>query len=216
MQTQSFHTSYMETLFREPEKIVRRLRNLQERGVEFDTIVGTGISGLIPLKQAADELGIHWLAVRKPGENSHSGSLLTGEIGDKWLMVDDFMQSGATVKRVVEAITRAGVKSQFVGLLQYEAPDWDEGNAFATPIYIAKRLRDFGYESDVIFEASEPKEDKDRKEKKKNERIRFKEKGAYRPTGSFPQSRNGDPTQTYDSSFEYLLGAYERGLEIRS
>lgn len=123
-------TSYLRGLDN-PDKIVQELRNLRDSGVEFDTIVGTGVSGMIPLLYVARELGIHWLAVRKPTEKSHTGLTAEGRLGRKWIFLDDFIDSGQTLRNVLQAVESAtyhsGFHTQFVGVYSYAARPFRNG-----------------------------------------------------------------------------------------
>lgn len=90
--------------------------------VEFDTLVGTGVSGMIPLLYVAKALNVNWLAVRKVGELTHTGSTVEGELGRKWLFLDDFIDTGKTlahVKRTIDISREAGFISKFQGVFQY-------------------------------------------------------------------------------------------------
>ncbi len=77
--------------------------------VDFDTIVGTGMSGsiVIPLlaKALNDRNGteINFLLIRKEGVGAHTSSHV-GHLGARWIFVDDFIASGATYQRVRRAV----------------------------------------------------------------------------------------------------------------
>lgn len=74
------------------------------KDVEFDTLVGRGLSGAIVVPRLAALLGVKWLIVRKPGDSSHSCKRAEGYLGKRWLFVDDFILSGETYGEVVKAI----------------------------------------------------------------------------------------------------------------
>ncbi len=86
---------------------------------EFDTIVVTGVSGLIIGPVLAHLTGKKLLVVRKPNESTHSYNYIEGEMGHQWIFVDDFISSGGTLDRVVERVNVnfGGVK--FVGFYSY-------------------------------------------------------------------------------------------------
>lgn len=137
------HTNWMRELT-EPIEIVDALNllregklPLKERGswgepvnngrfypkVEFDTLVATGLSGVLPLLYVAKELGVNWLAVRKEGENTHTNTMAEGSLGKKWLFLDDFMETGKTLVHVLKVIERkkltTGFETEWVGGFQY-------------------------------------------------------------------------------------------------
>lgn len=113
---------------------LRTIAENELEGVEFDTVVGTGLSGLLPLAVLADHFGVHFAAIRKPNDSSHAGGdLFEGTLGDRWLFVDDFISSGTTFNRVLETVHKTARdnshKTECVGALQY---DRDERRRFLT------------------------------------------------------------------------------------
>lgn len=109
--------SEYETLESELVKAARRR--------DFDTIVGTGLSGSLVVPALARKLGKHWAVVRKPGVSSHSGErVCEGTLGERWLFVDDFVSSGATLERVKAAIRNwarsCGHATQYVDTWEYQ------------------------------------------------------------------------------------------------
>lgn len=102
--------------------------------VDFDTIVGTGFSGGVVIPSLALAMGKKFVLIRKETDDSHHGQgRLLGELGDRWLFVDDFVSSGATRRRVVEKIAAACVvedaSTTFVGQYMYVNYS-DEGPTF--------------------------------------------------------------------------------------
>lgn len=74
-------------------------------GVDFDTLVGTGFSGSIVIPSLALALGKKFVLIRKETDDSHHGKgRLVGELGERWIFVDDFVSSGKTRRRVIEKI----------------------------------------------------------------------------------------------------------------
>jgi hypothetical protein len=103
------------------------------KGLRFDTIVGTGLSGTLVVPHLARGLGRNWLLVRKE-ESPHSTGLLVGWLGTRWLFVDDIISSGLSLKRVQEAVTEADEqrrkwevhpKARCVGAWLYEVSPGD-------------------------------------------------------------------------------------------
>lgn len=75
---------------------------------EFDTIVGTGFSGGMVIPMLATKLKKKFVLIRKETDDSHHGSgRLLGELGERWIFVDDFCQSGKTKRRVIAKIEDA-------------------------------------------------------------------------------------------------------------
>lgn len=102
-----FNTWYMDNaLFDLAEVIKAAQQGL--RGVEFDTLVGTGFSGGIVIPSLALAMGKKFVLIRKETDDSHHGKgKLCGDLGQAWIFVDDFVSSGKTRKRVIEKIETA-------------------------------------------------------------------------------------------------------------
>lgn len=103
----TFRTYYMdEAVFSLSEVIETAQKKLAD--VEFDTLVGTGFSGGIVVPSLALAMGKKFVLVRKETDDSHHGSgQLLGELGPRWIFVDDFAQTGRTQKRVIRKIKEA-------------------------------------------------------------------------------------------------------------
>jgi len=121
-------SSYFSMAFDDPEKILAPARKALAT-VTFDTVVGTGLSGALVVPIFAREFGTNFAVVRKPGESNHDIGSIVGRVGDRWLFVDDFIASGATLRRVkaVMADLRqgtwgdpAGIDSEYVGAWLYQ------------------------------------------------------------------------------------------------
>ena len=94
------------------------------RGVQFDTMVGTGFSGALVVPILARVMGKNILLIRKPGDSHHHGTAIAeGDLGDRWVFVDDGIATGTTYRRVHKAIhelsTAHGVHPQFAGAYIY-------------------------------------------------------------------------------------------------
>jgi hypoxanthine phosphoribosyltransferase len=131
--TITLKSSYLRGAF-DPDKI-RKHAKRDLKHVEFDTVVGTGLSGTLPLALIADHFGVNYAAIRKEGVPSHKDDygLFEGTLGDRWLFVDDFISSGHTFNRVLDSIhetaRRYNHSTECVGSFEYER---DEGNRYKT------------------------------------------------------------------------------------
>lgn len=126
------HNGYGMSSLTRPDDILRRgVQALQ--GVDFDTIVGRGMSGSIIVPMLAERLGKAFLIVRKEGAGAHT-SRHVGQLGHRWIFVDDFVSSGATLrhtKSAVEDIVRerndnawsTTFYSEYVGQWLYDRED---------------------------------------------------------------------------------------------
>lgn len=91
-----------------------------------DTLVGRGLSGTLVVPRLADALGLAWLIVRKPEDDSHSDEDAEGHIGRKWLFVDDFLSSGNTMRLTISAVSKLTTerKAYSVSSQEYVPSPW--------------------------------------------------------------------------------------------
>lgn len=82
--------------------INRMVAVLENRGI--DAIVVTGMSGAVIGAIVAERLNVSLVIVRKPTEKSHSYAPVTGDFGKGWAFIDDFVDSGDTLRRVKDAV----------------------------------------------------------------------------------------------------------------
>ncbi|AYD87004.1 phosphoribosyl transferase [Mycobacterium phage NearlyHeadless] len=112
-----FQGSYMSPVHDEDHLYEMACRFLA--GVEFDTLVGTGLSGTIAVIKLAKMLDKRYLLVRKPNDGSHSSQPAEGSLGRRWVFVDDLISSGRTFARVWNKIQSWGFDTEFVGVFLY-------------------------------------------------------------------------------------------------
>lgn len=121
-------TYYMDNaLFELPEVIYTAKERLAD--VEFDTLVGTGFSGGVVIPALALAMGKKFVLIRKETDDSHHGKgLLLGELGSRWIFVDDFVSSGSTRKRVIEKVKQTAVDRDMITKLvgQYMYVNYSE------------------------------------------------------------------------------------------
>ena len=88
------------------------IRMIKITGVKFDTIVFMGISGSLVAPIVAQKMNKHLLVARKLGENNHSCMRLEGHIDShKFIIIDDLISTGDTIKAIFEAIDESVKKS---------------------------------------------------------------------------------------------------------
>lgn len=119
-----FNTWYMDdAVFKLGEVIEEAQKRLD--GVDFDTIVGTGFSGGIVIPSLALAMGKKFVLIRKETDDSHHGKgRLCGDLGQRWIFVDDFVSSGRTLRRVIgkvgQACAEERVSTTMVGRYMYQ------------------------------------------------------------------------------------------------
>lgn len=74
------------------------------KDVDFDTIVCTGLSGTLFGLTLAHRMNKMLLIVRKRGAHTHSAYPVEGQLGQRWLFVDDLVDSGVTRLTVIKAV----------------------------------------------------------------------------------------------------------------
>lgn len=101
----SFGAGYMDRAINDVSGIISDMRE-RLKDVKYDTIVATGSSGALIAPIVARALRKKYLIVRKPEEyeSSHSGAKYLGNLGGRWLFLDDFCSSGRTFRRVRDAM----------------------------------------------------------------------------------------------------------------
>ncbi len=98
--------------------VTNSLKQLQPVADRFDALAVRGVSGLTIGPILAYEMGKGLIVVRK-GETRHSLCDVEGLLGPtvRYLIVDDFIASGATMREIQEQIGRRG---RFVGYHLYQ------------------------------------------------------------------------------------------------
>jgi orotate phosphoribosyltransferase len=132
-----FRTYYMDhALFNLSDVIEAAEKDLAD--IDFDTLVGTGFSGGIVIPALALTLGKDFALIRKETDDSHHGKgRMVGQLGTRWIFVDDFISSGRTRTRVIDkvadAVVGTGQPTTMVGQYMYQdrtfapfSPGWSE------------------------------------------------------------------------------------------
>lgn len=109
-----FATSYLDSVFESPtrfgqlvDKITDKMITLQVE-VPFQAIAFRGASGAAMAYPISAQLNIPLIYVRKPRELSHGLSIEgTNKNITKYIIVDDFIETGKTIKEIIKAIDKA-------------------------------------------------------------------------------------------------------------
>jgi hypothetical protein len=97
--------------------IQRVVRHLRKRIDEFDAIAVCGVSGLLIGTTVADKLDKPLIVVRKPDDKTtHSRLKVEGSLLGRYLIVDDLVCFGGTVRRMVKAIKEHNEYAVCVGV----------------------------------------------------------------------------------------------------
>lgn len=104
------HTEYLEALdYLKAQRFVRKAHEFL-RGLDFDAIAFMGTSGALVAPMLAAKMKKGLILVRKGGprsNGSHSASVVEGALDSKrYVIVDDFICSGRTVKSIVSKLEK--------------------------------------------------------------------------------------------------------------
>lgn len=119
------HSTYLSHAF-DADYLEREFKRLilSDPAIEYDLLVGTGLSGSLSLSALRARLGVDIAIVRKPGDSEHAHYKIESTrdpYGAKWLFVDDLISSGATQSRVIRAME--GQQGEFKGSFLWNPPD---------------------------------------------------------------------------------------------
>lgn len=144
----NIHTSYLGRVYNVSEfaKIVEHAIMLAKqamRETRYDTIAFTGTSGAAVSYILSNELAVPLLCVRKPNDGSHfqngANGRLEGNIAaSRYLIVDDFICGGNTIRDIQEEIKNHIPKAECVGFLLYDFHRSTRTEYKGLPVYTAK------------------------------------------------------------------------------
>lgn len=99
--------------------IIKAVCDLRKISNQFDSIACCGVSGLMVVPQIAELLNKHIVIIRKPNENSYSEFPMEGVTPFRYVIVDDLVCSGSTIKHIKNTIYEDCPKAQCVGVYCY-------------------------------------------------------------------------------------------------
>jgi len=115
---EEFKTGYLDSALVDLEGVLDAAERILADH-DYDTLVGTGFSGALVVPALALRLGKKFVLVRKPNDGSHHSGRMIGQLGKRWVFVDDFVSSGDTRKRVRQSVhlscEERGWKTEHVG-----------------------------------------------------------------------------------------------------
>ena len=134
------HNYFSQHAIADSKKFVRAARKAL-KDVDFDTIVVTGLSGMGAGSILAHSMGKNLFVIRKQGEQAHDWRPAFGAMGQKWIFIDDLLDSGSTYRKVQEHMANASkddsfemwdsnkgayitIKPEFVGAYYYVGMEW--------------------------------------------------------------------------------------------
>jgi len=118
------------------EEIVKKIvAHLKPRKKEFDAIAVSGYSMSLIAPIVASKLNKELVLVRKYSDNRHSSFMAEGIHKQRCIVIDDCVDSGATMSHVIEHVKEL-LEGSVVGIVLYN--DWREPNesACGVPIWL--------------------------------------------------------------------------------
>lgn len=90
------------------DTVDRLVQWLKKSDLDFEAIAVSGVSGLVVGGALSYATGIPLVVVRKSGDKKHSDfSVESSLVGDfKYVILDDLISSGSTIKRIITKIER--------------------------------------------------------------------------------------------------------------
>lgn len=99
--------------------IIKAVCELRKISNDFDSIACSGISGLIVVPQIAEILNKNIVIIRKDSEKRYSEFHLEGVAPFRYVIVDDLICSGQTVRSIKNTIKDEYPRARCVGVYTY-------------------------------------------------------------------------------------------------
>jgi adenine/guanine phosphoribosyltransferase-like PRPP-binding protein len=114
----SSHTCHVLNHKNRNKIIIKAVCDLRKISDSFDSIACCGVSGLMVVPQVAELLNKHIIVVRK-GEKCYSEFRTEGVAPFRYIILDDLICSGSTVKHIKQTLKEEYSRSQCVGVYCY-------------------------------------------------------------------------------------------------
>lgn len=99
--------------------IIKAVCDLRKISDEFDSIACCGVSGLMVVPQIAELLNKHIVIIRKPDTKSYSDFHIEGVTPFRYIIVDDLVCSGATIRLINNTIYEDCPRAKCIGVYCY-------------------------------------------------------------------------------------------------
>lgn len=99
--------------------IIEAYTKLQKLDFWFDAIACCGTSGLVIVPQLAELLKKNIIVIRKSNDNGYSDFIVEGANTTQYIIVDDLICSGGTVKHIIKSIRQETPRSKCMGAYSY-------------------------------------------------------------------------------------------------
>lgn len=99
--------------------VIQTFTALRKLNFDFDSIACSGISGFLMVPQVAELLNKNIVIVRKTVEDTYSEFLIEGVAPTRYIIVDDLICSGNTVKHILKTIKEEHPRAVCMGVYSY-------------------------------------------------------------------------------------------------
>ncbi len=99
--------------------IFKCVQYFKKAKLDFDTIACCGTSGLLVVPQISEILKKNILVVRKANEKRYSPFQYEGPIPNKYVIIDDLICSGKTIKHILHTIKEDCPRSLCIGVYSF-------------------------------------------------------------------------------------------------
>lgn len=99
--------------------IIKAVCDLRKIADQFDSIACCGTSGLMVVPQIAELLNKNIILIRKKDEKCYSNFTIEGVAPFRYIILDDLICSGDTVRHITRTISSEHIRSKCVGLYCY-------------------------------------------------------------------------------------------------
>jgi orotate phosphoribosyltransferase-like protein len=120
----------------------RVARMVASTGWEFDSIAFRGLSGALVAPLVCVLLNKWPIAVRKEHEKAHSSHVVEGFRSARYIILDDLIDSGSTVDRIIYEMTEQHGSAECVGIALYDDTRSDYWRQHAIPVVAARISRE--------------------------------------------------------------------------
>ncbi len=99
--------------------IFKCIQHFKKAALDFDTIACCGTSGLLVVPQISEILKKNMLVVRKANEKRYSPFQYEGPIPNKYIIIDDLICSGKTIRHILNTIKEDCPRSLCIGVYSF-------------------------------------------------------------------------------------------------
>lgn len=119
-------------------KTLQRVVRIYDANPKFRELplVVTGISGMAIGVPLAFQLNLEFCVVRKKGDSDNASHRIEGYIPiGEFLILDDLVSSGNTIKRITDAIKGVSPDARCIGIILYNDPGRYNHGVMDIPVY---------------------------------------------------------------------------------